>query len=80
MRVVFRNQCNSTVTVIINGYENGAATRVYSGEISGRSGVFQVSGYSSYACSAYATRMVSPDIARNTDLSVVFEKSEGVSP
>jgi hypothetical protein len=76
VRVVFRNQCGAPVTVIINGYNNGTATRVYSGVVTGLSGVFQVSGYATYACSAYAPKMVSPNLAAQTDVAIVFQKSE----
>ncbi|WP_426750269.1 hypothetical protein [Myxococcus sp. Y35] len=78
VRVVFRNQANAPVTVIINGYQNASANpvRVYSGQVTGMSGVFQVSGYASYACSAYATTIVSPSLAPQTDVSVVFTSEQ----
>ncbi|CAM4310429.1 hypothetical protein [Corallococcus exiguus] len=74
VRVIFRNQTNAPVTVIINGYQNASSVpaRVYSGQVTGMSGVFQVSGYASYACSAYATTMLSPALAPQTDVSIVF--------
>lgn len=78
VRVVFRNQANAPVTVIINGYGSGggAPTRVYSGQVTGMSGVFQVSGYASYACSAYAPNLLSPTLAPQTDVSIVFTSEQ----
>ncbi|MCY1014512.1 hypothetical protein [Pyxidicoccus sp. MSG2] len=78
VRVVFRNQANAPVTVIINGYYNASSVpvRVYSGQVTGMSGVFQVSGYGSYACSAYATTIISPSLAPQTDVSIVFSSEQ----
>src|SRR5262245_19333233 len=76
VRVVFRNQCGAPVTVIVNGYTNEVAMLVCSGVVTGLSGVFQVSGYSSYACSAYAPKMMTSGLVDNTGVAIVFESSK----
>ena len=67
VRVVFRNQANAPVTVIINGYQNSSSVPAR---------VYQVSGYATYACSAYATTMLSPSLAPQTDVSIVFTSEQ----
>lgn len=82
--VVFRNQARQPVTVIINGYSEangtGTKTTLYSGVLTDKSGVYDVTGYQSYACSARADRMLTPLMRVDSTVTTVFEQYEETKP